>query len=253
MLVLLSPAKTLDMTPVSGEFTLPRLLEQSEQLASALRRKSRSKLQQLMSISEKLAALNYERYQDFSLPFTPENAKPAVLAFRGDVYQDLEADDFSLREMETAQRQLRILSGLYGLLRPLDLIQAYRLEMGTKLKYRRKNDLYAFWGDRITDLLNEDLATEGSGLVLNLASQEYFRSLNPDRVAGRVLTVHFKEPAPQGGYRVISFNAKRARGRLAQLITKEGISTADPIQELEVNEYRFDEKLSEKNEWVFVR
>jgi cytoplasmic iron level regulating protein YaaA (DUF328/UPF0246 family) len=167
MLILLSPAKTLDMTPVAAEATQPRLLEDTQRLADTLRKKSRTKLQDMMHISENLAELNYQRYQDFHLPFTSENAKPAVLAFRGDVYQDLEADTFSAKEMAFANQQIRILSGLYGVLRPNDLMQAYRLEMGTRLKNRRGTNLYDFWGDRITKLLNEDLAKQGEDLVLN--------------------------------------------------------------------------------------
>lgn len=252
MLILLSPAKTLDMTPVAAETTLPRLLEDTKRLAGALKKKSRGKLQDMMHISETLADLNYQRYQDFHLPFTNENAKPAVLAFRGDVYQDLQAETFSPKEMAFANQQIRILSGLYGLLRPNDLIQAYRLEMGTRLKNRRGKNLYEFWGDRITKLLNADLASQGDGLVLNLASQEYFKSVNTKKLDARLLTAHFKE-AHNGKYRVVAFNAKHARGRMAQLITLEGITTAEPLKELVVNDYVYSEALSTENDWVWVR
>lgn len=252
MLILLSPAKTLDMTPVAAETTQPRLLEDTRKLADALRKKSPNKLRDMMHISENLAELNYQRYQDFHLPFTSENAKPAVLAFRGDVYQDLEADSFSAKEMAFANRQLRILSGLYGVLRPNDLMQAYRLEMGTKLKSRRGSNLYDFWGDRITKILNTDLAEQGENLILNLASQEYFKSVNAKKLEGRVLTAHFKE-AHNGKYRVVAFNAKRARGRMARLITLEGITTAEPLKELVVNDYVYNEDLSKENDWVWVR
>ncbi|MFT5999324.1 MAG: cytoplasmic iron level regulating protein YaaA (DUF328/UPF0246 family) [Neolewinella sp.] len=252
MLILLSPAKTLDMTPVAAEATQPRLLEDTQRLADTLRKKSRTKLQDMMHISENLAELNYQRYQDFHLPFTSENAKPAVLAFRGDVYQDLEADTFSAKEMAFANQQIRILSGLYGVLRPNDLMQAYRLEMGTRLKNRRGTNLYDFWGDRITKLLNEDLAKQGEDLVLNLASQEYFKSVNTETLEARLLTAHFKE-AHNGKYRVVAFNAKRARGRMAQLITLEGITTAAPLKELVVNDYVYSEALSTENDWVWAR
>ncbi|THH41173.1 peroxide stress protein YaaA [Neolewinella litorea] len=250
MLILLSPAKTLDMSPAEAGGTLPRMLADTHQLVDHLQQQSVSELGELMSISEKLAELNYERYQSFE---TDKPAgKAALLAFKGDVYQDLEADDFTEREFAFAERQIRILSGLYGLLRPSDLMQPYRLEMGTRLANDRGNSLYAFWDHRITDLLNEDLAEDGTGLVLNLASKEYFRSIQEDRLNGRILNIHFKENR-QGSYRIIPFNAKKARGRMARLITLEGIRTAEPLRELVVNDYVFREDLSEENDWVYVR
>ena len=252
MLILLSPAKTLDMTPVATPATQPRLLADAEELTGLLRTKSRGDLQTMMKISEKLADLNHQRFQDWATPFTANNAKPAGLAFRGDVYTDLEADNFTEDEAAFANRQIRILSGLYGVLRPTDYMQAYRLEMGTRLPNARGKNLYEFWGDRITDLLNEDLAEQRDDLVLNLASQEYFKSVNTARLTGRLLTVHFKE-AHQGKHRVVAFNAKRARGRMAQLITKEGITTAEPLQELVVNDYVYSAELSSEDDWVWVR
>lgn len=254
MLLLLSPAKTLDMTP-SHPATVPtqaRLLDDTAELARLLKKKSRGGLQGLMSISENLADLNYTRFQKFSLPLTPETAKPAGLAFRGDVYVDLEADTFTPEEWEMANRQIRILSGLYGVLRPSDLMLPYRLEMGTTLTNKRGKNLYEFWGDRITELLNDDLAEAGFDLVLNLASQEYFKSVNTERLNGRLLTAHFKE-AKNDKYRVVAFNAKRARGRMANLITKEGITTAEPLKELVVNDYIYSETLSSENDWVWAR
>ncbi|NJB85683.1 hypothetical protein GGR26_001428 [Lewinella marina] len=249
MLILLSPAKTLDMSPAGAGGTAPRMLADTHELVRTLQRQSARKLGKLMSISDKLAELNYERYQSFA-----EEAvgKAALLAFRGDVYQDLEADDFSDREFAFANQQIRILSGLYGILRPADLMQPYRLEMGTRLSTKRGKNLYAFWGDKITQLLNADLAEEGSGLVLNLASQEYFRSVRPEHVDGRILNIHFKEPHGDK-HRVIAFNAKRARGRMARLITLEGIRTADPLKDLVVNDYVYREDLSTENDWVYVR
>ncbi len=252
MLILISPAKTLDMSPVTTDATQPRLLDDTEKLLRTLCRKSPAKLRELMSISDKLADLNYARYQACCLPLTPENAKPALLAFRGDVYQDLGADDFSEREFDFANRQIRILSGLYGMLRPRDLMQAYRLEMGTCLPTRRGKNLYQFWGNRITKLLNEDLATDPTGLVLNLASQEYFRSVNPAKIAGRVLTIHFKE-MHAGKPRVVSFTAKRARGKLARLITLEGITAAEPLKEFVVNDHRYVAELSTTDDWVYLK
>ncbi len=252
MIIVLSPAKTLDMQPAGGPHSQPRLLDHSSELAASLRKKSRADLQELMSISEKLADLNYGRFQEFSTPFTTDNARRALYAFRGDVYQDLEADNFTEDEEALADRQIRILSGLYGLLRPRDLMQAYRLEMGTKLKNKRGKNLYEFWGDRITDLLNEDLAEDGTGLLLNLASKEYFSSLNTGRITARILNIHFKEQR-DGKYRILAFNAKRARGRMTQLIIREGITTADPLQELVVNDHIYNPELSSENDWVFTR
>ncbi|MBB4077563.1 hypothetical protein GGR28_000164 [Lewinella aquimaris] len=252
MLILLSPAKTLDMSPVEVGATQPRLLEDSEKLIKSLRRKSKRALANLMSISDTLAEENLLRFQEFSLPFTRENAKPAGLAFWGDVYRELDAREFSPQEFEFANRQIRILSGLYGLLRPSDLMQAYRLEMGTRLPTRRGKDLYSFWGDRITKLVNADLAGDPSRLVVNLASQEYSRSLQPDRIEGRLLTIHFKEMRDEK-YKVIAFNAKRARGKMARLITLEGITDAEPLRDLDVNGYLYNAEMSTENDWVYTR
>lgn len=252
MIILLSPAKTLDMSPAGGPATQPRLLDESKTLANILRKKSRSDLQELMSISESLAETNFRRFQDFSLPFTEGNAKSAIMAFRGDVYQDLDAPSLTEEQLDFADRQIRILSGLYGLLRPRDLMQAYRLEMGTRLSNRRGKNLYEFWGDRITKLLNEDIAAEGSGLVLNLASKEYFKSIKPQQLNARILTVHFKDEK-EGKFRIIAFNAKRARGKMARLVTEEGITQAEPLKELVVNDYVFNDALSSEDDWVWTR
>jgi cytoplasmic iron level regulating protein YaaA (DUF328/UPF0246 family) len=252
MIILLSPAKTLDMSPVEGNFSEPRLLGESKTLATILRKKSRSDLQELMSISESLADTNYQRYQEFVVPFTPDNAKPAIMAFRGDVYQDLDAPTMTEAQLDFADRQIRILSGLYGLLRPRDLMQAYRLEMGTRLSNRRGKNLYEFWGDRITKVLNQDISEEGSGLVVNLASQEYFKSVKPGEINARVLNIHFKDEK-DGKYRVIAFNAKRARGKMARLITEEGITQAEPLKELVVNDYVYNDALSSGDDWVWTR
>ncbi len=252
MLILLSPAKTLDMTPVATTATQPRLMADTEKLAKVLKKKSRATLQSLMHISENLADLNYQRNQEFSLPFTEDNAKPAGLAFQGDVYKDLEMAELNAVESDFANQQIRILSGLYGILRPNDLMQAYRLEMGTKLKTRRGKNLYEFWGDRITKVINEDLSEGGHELILNLASQEYFKSVNTKKLDARLLTAHFKE-AHNGKFRVVAFNAKRARGRMANLITKESITTAEPLKELVVNDYVYNPELSTENDWVFSK
>ncbi|MEM1216473.1 MAG: peroxide stress protein YaaA [Bacteroidota bacterium] len=253
MIVLLSPAKTLDETPVHGmRATQPRLLPQSAQLIRKLRRQSVADLQSLMGISENLAVLNRQRYVDYQEEFTVENAKPAALMFKGDVYTGLEADSFDEHERAFAQRHLRILSGLYGLLRPLDLIQPYRLEMGTRLPVGRKKNLYAFWGQQITDLINDDLAQSGGDTIVNLASQEYFQSVQTDALNGQLLHIHFKENR-NGKLKVISFNAKKARGKMAQLIVKESITELANLQGLVVDDYVFHTELSDDDNWVYTK
>lgn len=253
MIVLLSPAKTLDETPIHGiPYTEPRLQPQSVKLIKNLRRKSIAALQELMHISEKLAVLNKERYKTYSETFTEENAKPAALMFKGDVYTGLEAEHFSEEEMAFAQDHLRILSGLYGLLRPLDLIQPYRLEMGTALKTGRTKNLYAFWGDQITKLVNEDLEQAQGDTIINLASQEYFQSVKTEQLNGRLINVHFKEDR-DGKLKVISFNAKKARGKMAQLIVKERVTEAEAIKELVADDYVFRADWSTERDWLFVK
>ena len=249
MLILLSPAKTLDMSDVEVPATTPRFLEETNTLAKILRKKSAGDLMELMSISEKLATLNHDRFQQFS---TSPTGKPALLAFKGDVYQDLQAADFSAQELDFANRQIRILSGMYGLLRPRDLMQPYRLEMGTGLSTERGDNLYDFWGKKITDLLNEDLRKDGTGLVLNLASKEYTKSLQMDRIEGRVLDVQFKERR-NGKLRFITYNGKRARGMMARLITLEGIREAEPLKELVINDYAYSAEHSTEDSWMYVK
>ena len=221
MIAIVSPAKTLDFSPYEIDtLSSPRLLEHSDRLVSILRKKRVKSLMQLMDISENLASENYERYQAYAPPFTVENAKPAVLAFKGDVYLGLDADSFTPAELAYAQDHLRILSGLYGLLRPLDLIQAYRLEMGTALKNRRGKNLYEFWGERITKLLQEDLAAGNHQYLVNLASKEYFKSIQPALLGVPVIDIHFKERR-NGVLKVISFNAKKARGAMTRALITE--------------------------------
>lgn len=251
MIALLSPAKTLDFSPVDTSSTQPRLLGRSEDLVKTLRRKSTADLMELMHISENLGKLNRERFRDFSTPFSPDNAKPAILAFKGDVYLGLEAETFDEGDLDFAQEHLRMLSGLYGVLRPRDLMQAYRLEMGTKLPTRKGKDLYHFWGNDITELLNADLQTSGSELFLNLASQEYFKSVNVAALNAPVLNIHFQENR-DGNYKVITFNAKKARGRMAHLLTRQRITKANDLKELDVNGYQYNDRLSRELDWYFT-
>ncbi|MFT5265099.1 MAG: cytoplasmic iron level regulating protein YaaA (DUF328/UPF0246 family) [Polaribacter sp.] len=252
MIILLSPAKSLNLEPIEIKNTsMPRGLEQSAVLVDKLKKTSAIGLKKLMSISDKIAELNVARYKSFSIPFTAENAKPAVHTFNGDVYTGLEASAFNKTEMNFAQKHVRILSGLYGILRPLDLMQAYRLEMGTKLKVGKNKNLYEFWGDQITDRINDDLAESKSKVVLNLASKEYFHSVKKDKVAGKIVNIHFKENR-NGTYKVISFSAKKARGRMAHLIVKNKIKTVKGLEALEVNGYRFNKKFSEEGDLMFT-
>ncbi|GJM31794.1 MAG: UPF0246 protein [Saprospiraceae bacterium] len=253
MIVLLSPAKTLDETvPDYKGFTSPRFLPESGKLVNVLKKKSARSLKKLMGVSDAIATLNVDRFQNFQTPFTLDNAKQALFAFKGDVYLGLQAETFTEAEIIFAQKHLRILSGLYGLLRPLDLIQPYRLEMGTSLKQGRRKNLYEFWNTKITDLINDDLMESGDKLIVNLASKEYFHSVKPSGLNGDLVHVHFKE-LRKGEYKVISFNAKKARGAMAhQLITRR-ITDVDTMKTLEVDGYRFNQTLSEDKELFFTK
>lgn len=253
MIILLSPAKTLDFSASKTEaHTNPRLLVESRKLVDILREKSVEDIKSLMKVSDKIAELNYSRFRNFETPFQLDNAKQSVLAFKGDVYTGLQAGDFTTKELDFAQRHLRILSGLYGLLRPLDLMQAYRLEMGTRLQQNGSKNLYDFWGNKITDLLNTDLAASGGEDVVNLASNEYFKSVQKSKLAGNLYQVAFKENR-DGKYKIIAFNAKKARGVMAREIIKNGITKAKDIRDLVAYEYQFNDVLSEERNLVFTR
>ena len=253
MILLLSPAKTLDTDPSKvKEFTKPRLLKQSQQLVDVLKQKSIADIQELMSVSEKIANLNVERYQEYKTPFSLKNAKQAVLLFKGDVYQGLDAATFDEVDLNFAQEHVRILSGLYGILRPLDLMQAYRLEMGTRLKNGSYKNLYEFWDKEITTILNKDIKASGNDLVLNLASKEYFKAIQAKLLKGKVVNVHFREER-NGKYKVIAFNAKKARGAMANQIVKYKINEVAPLKDLVINDYVYQEEMSEEGELVFVK
>ncbi len=255
MLAVLSPSKTLDFENPSRAKspTVPELLEQSQQLVVRLAKMSASQLSELMGISARLADENRVRFRAWKTPFDTSNAKPSVLAFRGDVYEGLAADDFSSQDMRYAQRHLRILSGLYGVLRPLDLIQPYRLEMGTKLANRRGKNLYAFWGDRITDVLNTALATQtGEPVLLNLASNEYFKAVRCNNLQARVVNASFKEKKGDQ-YKLISFYAKKARGLMASFVVKNQLHQVDDLRSFREDGYRYNKKLSGEDLYVFTR
>ena len=254
MLMVISPAKTLDYDtpPVIEQSTQPRFVEHSVELIDVLREKSPQDIAKLMSLSDKLASLNVARYGSWERESTLQNAKQALLAFKGDVYTGLNAEDFSADDFAFAQQHLRMPSGLYGLLRPLDLMQPYRLEMGTKLANARGKDLYAFWGERISQWLNEDLAAQGDEVLLNLASQEYFGAVKPKALNARIIDTVFKDQK-NGQYKIISFYAKKARGLMARYVIKERLQDPEGLKDFNLDGYRFDAVSSSENQLVFLR
>lgn len=254
MLILLSPAKSLDYEskPLTKKNSLPRLLDDSEELVSSLRKMSPSQIGTLMSISEKLADLNAERYTQWEMDFTPDNSRQALFAFTGDVYQGLELDSWKAADYTLAQRQIRILSGLYGVLRPLDLMQPYRLEMGTKLENKRGKNLYEFWGEKITELLNQDLKKSGNNLVINLASNEYFKSVKKAKLNGQLITPVFKDEK-NGKYKIIAFFAKKARGMMTDFIIRNAVSDISGLKKFNTAGYKYSAKESSETELVFLR
>jgi cytoplasmic iron level regulating protein YaaA (DUF328/UPF0246 family) len=245
MLALLSPAKTLDFealrTPVKA--SSPALLEQSEELVGLARNLTGPDLMKLMKISKGLATLNVRRFKEFQTPFTEQNAKPAIFAFKGDTYVGFDVEELDAEALAYAQRHVRILSGLYGLLRPLDLIQPYRLEMGIKLANPRGKDLYAFWGDRITEAINASLENERDALVVNLASNEYIKSVKPEKLSARFVHCVFKEV--RGGHaKVVGLSAKRARGMMARFICQRRVGDVEGLRGFDEAGYRFQAKHS---------
>lgn len=254
MLIVISPAKKLDYaSSVNAPLTTqPELLDHAQELLHGLKALAPQDVSSLMSLSDKLGALNFERFQEWQTPFTADNARPAVLAFKGDVYQGLDAESMSDEDMRWAQDHLRILSGLYGLLRPLDLMQAYRLEMGTKFANPRGADLYQFWGDIITDELNKaELKTEPSVMV-NLASNEYFKSVHKKDISARIITPVFMDKK-NDKYKIISFYAKKARGLMSSYIIRNRITEVEQIKDFDTDGYSYNAALSEADQWVFVR
>jgi cytoplasmic iron level regulating protein YaaA (DUF328/UPF0246 family) len=254
MLVLISPAKRLDFQTPSPtrKHSLPGFLEESKTLIKTLRTLGPGEIADLMHISTDLADLNYQRYADWQPPFDKNNAKPAVFAFKGDVYLGLEADNLSARDITWMQKRVRILSGLYGVLKPLDLIQAYRLEMGTALKTERGNDLYSFWGNTLTDAINAELAQQSKPVLINLASQEYYASVNEDALDARVITPTFKD-LKNGKYRFMSFLATKARGQMVRYMVENRVNTLKALKEFDVGGYYFSKEQSHGDRWVFLR
>ncbi len=252
MLIVLSPAKRLDFEtpPHVTAHSQPRFLTQARTLVGLLKKLDARELASLMSISDPLAALNVARYGQWKPPFTPRNARPALLAFAGDVYEGLDAASLDEADLAWAQDRVRILSGLYGVLRPLDLIQPYRLEMGTRLENPKGRDLYAYWGQRLAQAIDEELATHASPILVNLASAEYFRALGGLRA--RVVQPVFQERRADG-WKVMAFAAKRARGAMTRYAVEERIDDPRRLQGFDVDGYRFEPAASSETSWVFRR
>lgn len=254
MLIVVSPAKTLDYeTPVpTGEFTRPAHLKQSQLLINRLRDFSSLDLSELMHISSKIADLNVERNHQWKTPFTVKNARQAMFAFKGDVYSGLDAYSMTEKNIEFAQQHLRMLSGLYGLLRPLDLMRPYRLEMGSKLETSNAKNLYQFWDMQITDAINKQLKAIKSDTLVNLASNEYFKAVKSRSIKGRVITPAFKD-YKNGEYKMIGFYAKKARGLMSRYIIDHELTSVEDIKNFDSEGYEFKPALSEGNSWVFTR
>ncbi|MGG2098694.1 peroxide stress protein YaaA [Acinetobacter haemolyticus] len=254
MLALISPAKTLDYTTAlpTDTYTQPRLLEQSQQLIDVCRKLSASEIASLMTVSEKIANLNVERFRDWNADFDFSNARQALFAFKGDVYTGLDAYHLKDQDIDFAQQHLRMLSGLYGLLRPLDLMMPYRLEMGTKLKNSRGHNLYEFWGSIITDQINQDLAEIDAKVLVNLASDEYYKSVNEKKIKAEIVKPVFLDQK-NGKYKVISFYAKKARGLMARYLIENKLSQVEQLKAFDSEGYYFDAESSSNKELVFKR
>ncbi len=255
MLTILSPAKTLDfdIEPAIPTNSQPGLLAHSEYLIKKLQKLSAKKIAALMDLSPKLADLNYQRFQEFHTPFTTQNAKPAVYVFKGDVYLGLKIEDFTQQEILYTQDHLRILSGLYGLLRPLDLMQPYRLEMGTSFAVTpSKKNLYQYWGDKISIELNTACETAGTDIILNLASQEYFKAVQTKKLKHRVISCEFID-GENDKYKVISFFAKKARGLMAKYVLQNQVKNPDDLRGFDYEGYLYDPNRSNQNQFIFKR
>lgn len=250
MITVISPAKTLDLTPTGlTTVTEPQFKKEIKELSGIMKKKSQKDLQELMGISENIATLNRERFKNFSNNFTLENSKPALFTFKGDVYRKMDVENYSDEQLSFAQDHLRILSGFYGLLKPLDLIQPYRLEMGIKLNNKKASDLYGFWQEKITKAL--DLAAT-DGIIINLASQEYFKAVNLKKLKAKVIHIAFKEYRG-GAYKIVAIFAKQARGTMANYIIENQIDEPEKLKLFNLDSYEFSENLSSPEEWVFIR
>ncbi len=259
MLAIISPAKTLDFenpAPKSAVLNLtvsqPRLLTQSQQLINTCQQLTPAEVASLMSISDKLAGLNVARFAQWQQEHHLQNSKEALFAFQGDVYTGLEAEKFTPEDTEFAQQHLRMLSGLYGLLRPLDLMQPYRLEMGTKLATTKGKNLYSFWGNTITNLLQQDLQEQNDKVLINLASDEYFKAIQPESLSANIIKPIFLD-YKNGKYKVISFYAKKARGMMCRYLIQQRLTQPEQLKQFDLDGYWFDEANSSEHEYIFKR
>ena len=255
MLIVVSPAKSLDYESElpTKKHSEPRMLDETQELVDVMAEKSPAEIAKLMSVSQGLAELNHERYQDFQQPFTTDNARPAILAFTGDVYLGMDpSGTFTERDFTHAQKVLRILSGLYGVLRPLDLMQPYRLEMGTVYPNPAGKDLYAFWGDQLAKALDEAVTASGSDLLVNLASNEYFKAARTNKLKARVVSPVFKDEK-NGKYKIISFYAKKARGLMSAYLIRNRVTKAEEIAGFDYSGYRFSPEDSTEEAPIFLR
>lgn len=254
MLIIISPSKTLDFETalITKDHTQPVFLKESRQLVSQLKELTPAEVSSLMKVSDKLGVLNFLRFNEWKTPFNLNNSRQALLAFKGDVYTGLDANSFSSRDIKYAQKHLRILSGLYGVLKPLDLIQAYRLEMGTRFKSKQGSDLYEFWESKLTDQINRDIKGSKSKYLINLASNEYFKSLQADMINAEIIVPVFKDFS-KGKYKIISVYAKRARGLMSAYIIKNKLKHPEDLKAFKVDGYKYCKSASNATKLVFQR
>ena len=254
MIAIISPSKNLDENPakITDEYSLPNFLEKSEVLVEKLRKYSPKKLQKLMNINPKLAELNVGRYLSWNQPFTIENAHRAILMFSGEVFNGLQAKSMNENDLKFAQNNMRILSGLYGILRPLDLMQAYRLEMGTDISLQRKKGLYKFWGDKLTENLNNELEQHEEKVLINLASDEYFNAVNQKKLKARIIKCQFKEER-EGKLKFVTIYGKKARGLMLRFMIENRIQKAENLKAFDTEGYYFNSNYSTEDFWMFSR
>ncbi len=252
MKILISPAKSLDLDPIINcdKYTVPAFLDKSSELIKGLRKLSTQEISDLMSISENLSLLNYNRYKEFSTPFNISNSKPAIFIFNGDVYDPIDLKSYNKKDFSFLQNSLRILSGLYGILKPLDLIAPYRLEMSTKFRNKSGSNLYQFWGESLSDFINEDI--DDNEVIINLASNEYFKAVKLDKLKNKVIKIDFKENK-SGQLKTIGIMAKRARGEMVNYIIKNKVTSAKDLQKFNEQNYRFNAELSGPELYTFTR
>jgi len=257
MLLVISPAKSLnyniDISKIDiANLTVPRFIEDSKNLVKEMQKLSVDELGKLLNISNKLAMLNYQRFQEFSVPFNAANSKPALFVFDGDVYKGIDVKNYKKSDLDFAQKHLRILSGLYGCLLPLDLMQPYRLEMGIFLKNSRGKNLYEFWQEKITKYFNDEIVKDSEKVILNLASEEYFEAIDAKKINGRIINIVFKEKKGDK-YKIVGLFAKRARGLMTNYIIKNKITKVSDIKKFDIAKYKFSKELSDENNWCFYR